>query len=66
MKKSGRLRCRKYEEDNYRYATPQSIFNNAAQVWNHTFYWNCLAPNAGGEPTGRLAEAIAASFGSFA
>lgn len=42
------------------------VFNNAAQVWNHTFYWNCLAPNAGGEPTGELAEAIAASFGSFA
>lgn len=42
------------------------IFNNAAQVWNHTFYWNCLAPNAGGEPRGAVAEAIAASFGSFA
>src|SRR5690625_6560651 len=34
------------------------IFNNAAQVWNHTFYWNCLAPNAGGEPSGALAQAI--------
>ena len=43
-----------------------NIFNQAAQVWNHTFYWNCLAPNAGGEPTGKVAEAIAASFGSFA
>ena len=42
------------------------MFNNAAQVWNHTFYWNCLAPNAGGEPTGELADAITASFGSFA
>ena len=42
------------------------LFNNAAQVWNHTFYWNCLAPNAGGEPTGALAEAITKSFGSFA
>ncbi|CNE90680.1 superoxide dismutase [Fe] [Yersinia nurmii] len=42
------------------------IFNNAAQVWNHTFYWNCLAPNAGGEPKGAVADAIAASFGSFA
>ena len=42
------------------------IFNNAAQVWNHTFYWNCLAPKAGGEPTGALAEAIQLSFGSFA
>ncbi|MSR17410.1 MAG: superoxide dismutase [Fe], partial [Methylococcaceae bacterium] len=34
------------------------IFNNAAQIWNHTFYWNSLAPNAGGEPTGELADAI--------
>ena len=42
------------------------IFNNAAQVWNHTFYWHCMAPNAGGEPTGALAEAITAAFGSFA
>ncbi|MBK5072896.1 superoxide dismutase [Fe] [Budviciaceae bacterium CWB-B4] len=42
------------------------IFNNAAQVWNHTFYWNCLAPKAGGEPTGALADAIAKNFGSFA
>ena len=41
------------------------IFNNAAQVWNHTFYWNCLAPNAGGEPTGELGDAINATFGSF-
>jgi len=42
------------------------IFNNAAQVWNHSFYWNCLSPNGGGEPSGALAEAINASFGSFA
>ena len=41
------------------------IFNNAAQIWNHTFYWHCLAPNAGGEPTGALADAINSSFGSF-
>ena len=41
------------------------MFNNAAQVWNHTFYWNCLAPNAGGAPTGAIAAAIDASFGSF-
>lgn len=41
------------------------IFNNAAQVWNHTFYWNCLAPKAGGEPGGRLADAIKKDFGSF-
>ncbi len=42
------------------------VFNNAAQVWNHTFYWNCLSPNGGGEPSGELAEAINKSFGSFA
>ncbi|MCU4676415.1 superoxide dismutase [Fe] [Catenovulum sp. 2E275] len=42
------------------------IFNNAAQVWNHTFYWNCLSPNGGGEPTGAVADAINAAFGSFA
>lgn len=41
------------------------LFNNAAQVWNHTFYWNCLKPNGGGAPSGKLAEAIDASFGSF-
>lgn len=41
------------------------IFNNAAQIWNHTFYWNCLAPQAGGEPTGALADAINQAFGSF-
>jgi Fe-Mn family superoxide dismutase len=42
------------------------VFNNAAQIWNHTFYWNSLAPNAGGEPTGELADAINAKWGSFA
>ena len=42
------------------------IFNNAAQVWNHTFYWNCMKPQAGGEPTGALQEAIIKNFGSFA
>ncbi|MDF0535950.1 superoxide dismutase [Fe] [Shewanella yunxiaonensis] len=41
------------------------VFNNAAQVWNHTFYWNCLAPNAGGVATGPVADAIVAAFGSF-
>ena len=41
------------------------IFNNAAQIWNHTFYWNCLAPNAGGAATGDIAAAIDAAFGSF-
>ena len=41
------------------------VFNNAAQVWNHTFYWNGLKPNGGGEPTGVLADAINAKWGSF-
>ena len=41
------------------------VFNNAAQVWNHTFYWNCLSPNGGGAPSGALAAAIDAKFGSF-
>jgi len=42
------------------------IFNNAAQVWNHTFYWNGLKPKGGGEPGGALAGAISRAFGSFA
>jgi superoxide dismutase, Fe-Mn family len=42
------------------------IFNNGAQVWNHTFYWNCMKPQAGGEPTGILHDAINKNFGSFA
>ncbi len=41
------------------------VFNNAAQIWNHTFYWNCLSPNGGGTPTGALADAINTAFGSF-
>ena len=42
------------------------VFNNAAQVWNHTFYWNCLSPEGGGEPTGKVADAINKAFGDFA
>jgi Fe-Mn family superoxide dismutase len=42
------------------------IFNNGAQAWNHTFYWSCLSPDGGGEPSGAVADAIARSFGSFA
>ncbi len=42
------------------------VFNNAAQVWNHTFYWHCMSPNGGGEPKGKLADAIIKYFGSFA
>ena len=41
------------------------VFNNAAQIWNHSFYWNCLSPNGGGAPSGAAAEAINAAFGSF-
>ena len=41
------------------------MFNNAAQVWNHTFFWNCMKPSGGGAPTGALADKINATFGSF-
>ena len=46
-------------------ASDGGVFNNAAQVWNHTFYWNCLTPGGGGAPTGALAAAIDRDFGSF-
>ena len=42
------------------------LFNNAAQTWNHTFFWNCLAPRGGGKPTGALAQAISDKWGSYA
>jgi superoxide dismutase, Fe-Mn family len=42
-----------------------AIYNNSAQVWNHTFFWNCMKPNGGGEPTGALAQAITAKWGSY-
>lgn len=41
------------------------IFNNSAQVWNHTFFWNCLSPNGGGTPKGDVLSAIEANFGTF-
>ena len=41
------------------------VFNNAAQIWNHSFYWNCLSPNGGGEAVGAIAGAINQAFGSF-
>jgi Fe-Mn family superoxide dismutase len=44
---------------------PSPLFNNAAQVWNHTFYWNSMAPGGGGEPTGAVAERINSAFGSY-
>jgi superoxide dismutase, Fe-Mn family len=42
------------------------VYNNAAQIWNHTFFWSCMKPAGGGEPTGALATAITAKFGSYA
>jgi len=41
------------------------IFNNAAQAWNHSFYWQCLKPNGGGQPTGKIADKIRADFGGY-
>ena len=46
-------------------AGPGKLFNNAAQVWNHTFFWSCLRPNGGGAPKGKIGDAINKSFGSF-
>lgn len=46
-------------------ASSGGVFNNGAQVWNHTFYWNCLNPNGGGSPTGTVEDAIVETFGSF-
>lgn len=46
-------------------ASKAGIFNNAAQVWNHTFYWKCMKPNGGGTPTGAIAQKINADFGSY-
>ncbi len=52
-------------EDIVKSAPAGGVYNNAAQVWNHTFFWNCLSPNGGGEPTGELADAINAKWGSY-
>lgn len=46
-------------------SSKSGLFNNAAQAWNHTFYWNCMKPGGGGTPTGALADKINADFGSF-
>jgi len=43
----------------------QGIFNNAAQVWNHTFFWNCMKPNGGGKPSGKILAKIESDIGSF-
>lgn len=45
---------------------PGPVYNNAAQIWNHTFFWNCMKPAGGGEPKGALAAAITAKWGSYA
>ena len=42
------------------------IYNNAAQVWNHSFYWKCMKPDGGGQPTGDIADRISIEFGSYA
>lgn len=47
-------------------ASEGGVFNNAAQVWNHTFYWHSMKPGGGGEPTGKVAELIKSSFGGYA
>jgi Fe-Mn family superoxide dismutase len=52
-------------EDIIMFAGPGPVFNNAAQVWNHTFYWHSMSPNGGGKPSGAIAEAIDRDFGSF-
>ena len=52
-------------EETFLKAPPGGIYNNAAQVWNHTFFWSCMKPNGGGAPTGALAAAIDEAFGSF-
>lgn len=44
---------------------PSPLFNNAAQVWNHTFYWSCMTPEGGGEPSGEIGDAISSAFGSY-
>jgi Fe-Mn family superoxide dismutase len=52
-------------EDIIKAAPAGPVFNNAAQIWNHTFYWHCLSPNGGGAPTGKVGDAIVKAFGSF-
>jgi Fe-Mn family superoxide dismutase len=53
-------------KQSYGQLSEKPVFNNSAQVWNHTFYWHCLAPNAGGAPTGAIGAAIDQAFGDFA
>ena len=52
-------------EEIVKQAPAGGVFNNAAQVWNHTFYWNCMSPDGGGAPSGALGDAIGKAFGSL-
>jgi Fe-Mn family superoxide dismutase len=52
-------------KESWNNGSPTAVFNNAAQVWNHTFFWESMKPNGGGAPSGKLAEAINAAFGSL-
>ncbi len=52
-------------EDIIKGADAGPLFNNSAQVWNHTFYWNSLSPTGGGQPTGAVADAIGSAFGGY-
>ncbi|MBS1150564.1 MAG: Superoxide dismutase [Myxococcaceae bacterium] len=63
---AGKPEADKSLEEIVKSATPGPMFNNAAQVWNHDFYWTSMKPNGGGEPTGKLLEAIKKDFGSYA
>ncbi len=63
---AGKPEADKSLEELVKTAPPGPMFNNAAQVWNHDFYWTSMKPNGGGEPTGKLLEAIKKDFGSYA
>jgi superoxide dismutase, Fe-Mn family len=63
---AGKPEADKSLEEIVKSATPGPMFNNAAQVWNHDFYWTSMKPNGGGEPTGALLDAIKKDFGSYA
>lgn len=61
----GKIEAKQTLEDIIKNAADGPIFNNAAQIWNHTFYWNSMKPNGGGQPKKELLEAINKDFGSF-
>jgi Fe-Mn family superoxide dismutase len=62
---AGKPEASKSLEEIVKGAQPGPVFNNAAQVWNHTFYWNSMKPKGGGKPTGAIAAQIDSSFGSY-